>query len=198
MLRLEVQGGDVVEHDRERAARRRVSVCGGGDLGPPVLLHGPGQRPPHRRQRRRIGDAELVPHPQRVRFRCRLDDAGKDELLERVVPDSVEPETGIGVLEDLPQHPRPGPGDDRPRRPRRRRRGQRVEIELLLPVHLCDPLPRDRDERGQLGVVVSGAEVLEDGLHTPPGARDLHRRRSRPGAHLPHEQAHRSSLDTSR
>ena len=76
--------------------------------------------------------------------------------------------------------------------------GQRVEIELLLPVHLCDPLPRDRDERGQLGVVVSGAEVLEDGLHTPPGARDLHRRRSRPGAHLPHEQAHQSSLNSRR
>ena len=40
------------------------------------------------------------------------------------------------------------------------------------------------------------AKMLHDGLRAATRARDLHRRRSRPGAHLPHEQAHKSSPDS--
>ncbi len=196
-LRLEVEGGDVVEHHGQRTTRGRMRVGCGGDLRPPVLLNAAGEGPPHGRQRRRTRDTELVPHPQRVRLAGRLDDAGQDQLLECVVADRVEPETGVGVLEDIPQQPGPRPGHRRRGRGQRRR-AQPVQIERDMPGQLRDPLPRDRDQHRELPIVVRGAEVLHDRPHTTGLRRDLHRRRTRRGAHLPHEPPHRASLDRHR
>ena len=105
--------------NRERAVPGGVRVCG-GELRPPVLLHGAGEGAPHRRQRRRARNPEFIPHSPRVCLARWLYDAGEDKAAERVVADRVEPEPGIRSLEDLPQHPRPD--NRRSRRPRRRRR----------------------------------------------------------------------------
>ncbi len=187
---FEIQGRDVVEHQGQFPRLRGVSVSGAGDLVTPVLLNTTGQGPPDRPQRCRR-NAELTEDTDRVCFRRRLHRPSEHEFPERVVAHDVEPEPNIRTLEHLPKHTRGTACHDRRRR-HRRRRAQRVQIERELPG--LNPVLRDLHQHGELSVVMRGADVFHDRADAAVLPHDLHRRRARGSWHLPHEQAHPSSL----
>jgi hypothetical protein len=91
---LEVQRGQVIQHQRQATVANRPRVAGLRDHGAVVAFDHPLQAA-HERHPRRTWHAELSQHPHRVGLTGRLDDPGQHECFERVVTDPVEAEPGI-------------------------------------------------------------------------------------------------------
>lgn len=68
-----------------------------------------------------------------------------------------------------------------------------VEVERELPGR--DLRPRRRNQRGELDLVMRGAEVLHDRTDTTLLRRNLHRRRPGTGTHATHVEPHEPSLE---
>ena len=179
LVGLEVQGGDVVEHQGGRAEPDLVGTRRGQPL-PPLGLGIDGQPPFDRRIRRRR-NPELVQHPDRVELADRLDHPGQHQLLKQLVgAGPVQPERPVGGAQRLPQVPGLT-GHDR-----------RLVVTELPVVEVQDvlvevqPLLGDGFQHLDLARRVSRPDVLD--LSRPPPVRvhDLDRDRTTSGLHRPH------------
>ena len=136
-----------------------------------------------------------------AQLRGRLHAPGQDHRGERLIVQDVEPQLGIRIGQDLPQHLRRRPGHHRlPGRARARgyfriRDGVQAQIQDLLPG--MQPLLRDLDQHRELDFVVRRAHVLHDPTDPAALLHDLHRGRTRSGLHLPDEPRHPPRLPIS-
>jgi hypothetical protein len=215
VLRLEMQRGDVVENEAQRAIASGVGQAGARELAAVVALLAAGQRAeqgPHRRG----GSADLLEDPDGVGLRGRLDHPGQDHRSERLVGQGVEPEPVMGATENVPQRQRRR-AHHTPTRPVRawpplcrcwdgicsrravgigacpvrgvadpRRLGRQLsEVESLLT--RLHALTRRRQQQRELGIGVSGTDVLD--LHGLTVVLDhqLDRDRARGRPHPTHE-----------
>jgi hypothetical protein len=198
---LEVQGRDVVEDQGRRpSGPQRVRP---GGLGQRVTVVADGGALERRGQTVAVrgADPELVQDLDRGQLRGQLHAPGQDHRGERFVAQDVEPQPGIGVGQDLPQHLRRGAGHHRlPAQARARGHlrtldGVQVQVQDLLAG--MQPLVNDLNQHRELDRIVSRTHVLHD--PTDPGAllHDLHRGRARGRLHPPDEPRHPTRLPTS-
>jgi hypothetical protein len=184
---LEVEGGDVVEHQSQATGSGRVPIAGSRDHRPVVLVDRPFQAA-HERHSRRRGDPELAQHADGVELAGRLDDPSEYQRPERLVGDRGEPERVIEPRQGLPQDQRAGGLDDRRPGIGRLRRGH-VQLQCVLVG--VQPLCRCLHQQRQPILVVRGADVIDTDHPTTALVHDLHSRRARGRRHPAHERAHR-------
>ena len=168
---------------RAGPGRAEPGVRGAGRGQPlPPLLFCIGRQAPLQgavERRRRLG---LIKDPQAIELAGRLDDPGRHQVPEHLVPARrvIEPENPVCLLEGIHQvaHLR---GGDRQRPAARRLQAQ---VELGLPGR--DPLLRRCLQGLQRRVIVRRPEMLDLPRSAPRGPHDLHRGRTQRGLHGPH------------
>lgn len=170
LLCLEVQRGDVVEHQAQSAGRGGmletflrdpVSVIA---CGATLQCVGVGVAVGR-------GQSDLGDDPAGVAHRCRLDEPTEDQLEERVVVDSIETQASPSGLDRLDQPAGPFRRDHRSAFPTT----AEVEVEFLLAG--LQLFPGRLQQCRQLALGVGGTEVLKDLVAAPVLRGDLHRRR---------------------
>ena len=147
LLGLEVEGGHVVQDQRQVPVTDGVGEASGRDLVAVSAFLSPGQAPEHRAQRR-VRHTELVQHPQRVGLARGFHDPRQHQRLERLIAQGIEPQPGVRAGQHVPQQCAALAGDHR--LPRRHRARAQVELALTR-VHLH---PGGLQQRGQLGLGV--------------------------------------------
>ena len=184
---LEVEGAEVVEHQRQPAVTGRAPVAGRGDHRS-VVAGDDAFEAAHERHPRRRADTELVEDADGVQLAGRLDDPCQDERSERLVSDRAEPKRVIHPAQRPPQNQRAGRVHDRRAGICRLRWGQVDFQRLLVGVQA---LFRRLQQQRQLVLVVGRPDVVDP-------EHDLHRGRARAGLHPAHERAHPARLSTRR
>ena len=191
-----VQGGHIVQAQRQAPGGGRVLEQGLRDRLPVSPLLGPGQGGLQGIAVGRIRPADLGQDSGGVGLGGRLDQAGGDHLLEGPVTTSglAQTQTGVGRLDDLDQPARPAGGDRRPshRTTFTRLTGAAVERRPRvqdLPARQ-DPLAPQAHQSGQLGLIVGRSQVLHDPAHAVLLGHDLHGRGPRGGLDPAQVRAH--------
>lgn len=213
LLRLEIQGSDVVEQKGQAAGFGGVGEAPVSDRAAVVAVDDPPQVPLDRGVARRFL-SEIAHHPGSVEFRAGLDDAGDHQIPEHLVGDRIEAELATQVFEDLPQDHRSRRCGSARRingRPVVRSRQQRTLARRQDARHRCvrgdvqvegmliglDPGPGPLEEHPELDIGVRGPDVLDDLLPAVDIAGDLHGRGPRLGPDPPDER-HPTRVDRPR
>lgn len=180
MLRLEVEGRHVVQHQGHVPTGGGLGEAGGRDLVAVSALPTPLQRRGERVAVRR-SQSQFGQHPHRIGLTGRLHQAREHQLEERLVPDNVEPELSPSSLNHLDQDPRALPDHDR------LTRTALSQAQIQLALALMHLLAAGLHQHRQLSLRMRRPKMLD---HLVPPANtlsDLHRRRSRRRPHLPQE-----------
>ncbi len=197
LLRLEIQGGDVVQTQGDIPGAQCVGETQGRELVTVLPRRAPGQGAAHGLLTGR-GAPQVTEYPPGVQDRGWFHDPGDHQVPEHRITHRVKPEIGEHAHQRVVQHPR-GRGDH-PRcrhrshrggllaweqgrilggaeQRRLRRPGLDPERELTLP-RVAHQVPGPRDQQAQLGLGVRRAHMRHD--PAPPADRfhELDRRRA--------------------
>jgi hypothetical protein len=217
LLGLEVQGGHVVEAQRDVAAGPGVGEARRGDLVAVVTVRpGAGQGPFHRRVAGRR-PAQVTQDPPDIEQRGGFHHPGDHQIGEHPIGEGVEPQIGVdpgqGVVEQpgiRGQHPTRTVANRPWRRARHvdqlrrlggpdqwgdRRRGMNVEPQHALR-WICEQLTGPLEQHPQLGLGMRRPDMGNDPLPAVGVLRDLHRGGTRPGPNPPDERHPATLRDT--
>jgi hypothetical protein len=126
----------------------------------------------------------LLQYPQAVQLANRLNDPRQHQIAEHLIPASspAKAQHPVRSLERINQVPHPR-GRDR-QRPAPASAETEAQIQHALPGG--QPLPRDRLQQFQLGVIMRGPDVLDLPRPAMVGVHDLHRYGARRRPDRPH------------
>jgi len=156
VLRLEIERGHVVEHERDVPAGHHVAEAQPGETVPVVPIEAAAQRALARGQARR-DPAHLCQHPVHIQQAGRLDHPGDHQVTEHLITQRVEPEIRIHPGQHVIQQAR-----RRLQRPRPRHHSPGTRCRLAAEQHR---LSRGRDHRDPPGL--RSDPEIENALDNP-------------------------------